>query len=154
LVLCGNMATDDPEGFVIFEQIKEEAKDLIKSCDVILITAENNILVNALQRKSKVIIQKSIREGFGLTVTEALWKETPVVTTKVGGIPLQVNDGENGFLLEPDNVDGFAEKIIELLQKPKLAAEMGKVGKEIVREKFLVTRILTDYLDLFNELNG
>jgi len=115
---------------------------------------ENNILVNALQRKSKVIIQKSIREGFGLTVTEALWKETPVVTTKVGGIPLQVNDGENGFLLEPDEVDGFAEKIVELLEKPKLAAELGRAGKEIVREKFLVTRILTDYLDLFNELNG
>ena len=154
LVLCGNMATDDPEGFVIFEQIKEEAKELIKSKDIILITAENNILVNALQRKSKVIIQKSIREGFGLTVTEALWKETPVVTTKVGGIPLQVNDGENGFLLEPDDVDGFAEKIVELLEKPKLAAELGRAGKEIVREKFLVTRILTDYLDLFNELNG
>ncbi|MFC1650031.1 glycosyltransferase [Candidatus Latescibacterota bacterium] len=154
LVLCGNMATDDPEGFTIFEQIKEQAKEMIKSKDVILITAENNILVNALQRKSKVIIQKSIREGFGLTVTEALWKETPVVTTKVGGIPLQVNDGENGFLLEPDDVDGFAEKVIELLEKPKLAAEMGKAGKEIVREKFLVTRILTDYLDLLNELNG
>ena len=154
LVLCGNMATDDPEGYVIFEKIKEEAKELIKSKDVILITAENNILVNALQRKSKVIIQKSIREGFGLTVTEALWKETPVVTSNVGGIPLQINDGENGFLLESDDEDGFAEKVLELLEKPELAAEMGRAGKEIVREKFLVTRILTDYLDLFNELNS
>ncbi|MFC1538349.1 glycosyltransferase [Candidatus Latescibacterota bacterium] len=153
LVLCGNMATDDPEGFTIFEKIKDKSKDFVKNNDIILITAENNILVNALQRKSSVIIQKSIREGFGLTVTEALWKEKPVVTSNVGGIPLQIQDGENGFLLEPDDNDGFADKIIELLKNPKLGAEMGKVGKEIVRKKFLITRILSDYLDLFNELN-
>ncbi len=154
LVLCGNMATDDPEGFVIFEQIKKQAQDMVKTGDIILITAENNILVNALQRKSKVIIQKSIREGFGLTVTEALWKETPVVTSRVGGIPLQIEDGVNGFLLDPKDTDGFAAKVIELLKKPKLSAELGRAGKEIVREKFLVTRILADYLDLLNELNG
>ena len=153
LVLCGNMATDDPEGFVIFEKIKQQAKKLINNNDIILITAENNILVNALQRTSSVIIQKSIREGFGLTVTEALWKEKPVVTSNVGGIPLQINNGENGFLLDPYDVDGFAEKTIELLKNPKMAKEMGEKGKEIVREKFLVTRILSDYLDLLNELN-
>jgi len=153
LVLCGNMATDDPEGFIIFDKIKQLAKQLIKNKDIILITAENSILVNALQRMSAVIIQKSIREGFGLTVTEALWKETPVVTSNVGGIPLQITNGENGFLLEPDDLDGFADKTIELLKNPGLAKEMGKRGRETVKEKFLVTRILSDYLDLFNEFN-
>ncbi|GAG25902.1 unnamed protein product, partial [marine sediment metagenome] len=137
----------------IYEKIRQQAKKLINNNDIILITAENNILVNALQRRSSVVIQKSIREGFGLTVTEALWKEKPVVTSNVGGIPLQINNGENGFLLDSHDADGFAEKTIELLKNPKLAKEMGKKGKEIVREKFLVTRILSDYLDLLNELN-
>lgn len=153
LVLCGNMATDDPEGFDIFDNIKQQAKQLIENKDIILITAENSILVNALQRMSAVIIQKSIREGFGLTVTEALWKETPVVASNVGGIPLQITNGENGFLLESDDKDGFADKIVELLKNPRLAKEMGRKGKETVREKFLVTRILLDYLDLLNEFN-
>lgn len=153
LVLCGNMATDDPEGFDIFDNIKQQAKQLIENKDIILITAENSILVNALQRMSAVIIQKSIREGFGLTVTEALWKETPVVASNVGGIPLQITNGENGFLLESDDKDGFADKIVELLKNPRLAKEMGRKGKETVRGKFLVTRILLDYLDLLNEFN-
>ena len=85
LVLCGNMATDDPEGLAIFEKIKHSAQKLIDNKDIILLTVENSILVNALQRNSAVVIQKSLREGFGLTVTEALWKETPVVTTNVRG---------------------------------------------------------------------
>ena len=153
LVLCGSMATDDPEGLIIFDKIKQHAKQLIKNKDIILITAENSILVNALQRTSAVIIQKSIREGFGLTVTEALWKETPVVTSNVGGIPLQITDGENGFLLEPYDLDGFADKTIELLKNPGLAKEMGRKGMETVKEKFLTTRILSDYLDLLNEFN-
>ncbi|MCK4224631.1 MAG: glycosyltransferase [candidate division Zixibacteria bacterium] len=152
LVLCGSMAADDPEGWMIYEKVERKAKDLIENKDVILITSENSILVNALQRVSAVIIQKSTREGFGLTVTEALWKGTPVVTSNIGGIPLQVTDGENGFLVEVGDKKGFAERIIQLLKNPDLTEEMGKKGKEIVRKNFLITRILSDYLDLLNDM--
>ena len=148
LILCGNMATDDPEGLEIYENVKEQAKEYTNENDIILITVENNILVNILQRISDVIIQKSTREGFGLTVTEALWKGTPVVASNIGGIPLQISDGENGFLLEPNDTKGFAIKIIEILENPDLAKRIGKKGKETVRQKFLITRLLSDYLDL------
>ncbi len=154
LVLCGSMATDDPEGMKIYEKVRRKAKSLVKNEDVILITVENNILVNALQRSSDVIIQKSKREGFGLTVTEALWKGTPVVASGVGGICLQIIDGENGFLVEPNNNKGFADRIIHLLQHPELAEEMGKKGKEFVRKNFLTTRLLLDYLVLLNDIIG
>ncbi|MBL7074215.1 glycosyltransferase [candidate division KSB1 bacterium] len=152
LVLCGSMATDDPEGYQIYEKVKRKVEKFIANNDVILITTENNILVNALQRSSAVIIQKSIREGFGLTVTEALWKARPVVASNVGGIPLQIKDGENGFLLDPYNTKGFAQMIVQILQNPRLAEKMGKEGKEIVRKEFLITRLLSDYLDLFNDM--
>jgi trehalose synthase len=152
LVLCGSMASDDPEGIQIYERIKQKANSLIANSDVILITSENNILVNALQRRSAVIIQKSIREGFGLTVTEALWKETPVVASNVGGIPLQISHSENGFLFEPNDNIGFAQKIIELIRKPDLATKIGKNGRATVKDKFLITRILDDYLDLLNNI--
>ena len=149
LVLCGSMASDDPEGLEIYDRVKQRANNLIARGDILLITSENNILVNALQRSSAVIIQKSTREGFGLTVTEALWKETPVVASNVGGIPLQITDGENGFLLEPKDIHGFSERIIELMKNPDLAKKLGRNARETVREKFLITRILQDYLDLF-----
>jgi trehalose synthase len=152
LVLCGSMASDDPEGWKIFERVEQKAKDLIANGDVILITSENSILVNALQKASHVVIQKSTREGFGLTISEALWKGTPVVTTNIGGIPLQVVDGENGFLVEVSDKRGFAERIVQLLKNPELAEEMGEKGKEIVRKNFLITRVISDYLDLLNDL--
>jgi trehalose synthase len=152
LVLCGSMAADDPEGWIMYEKVEKRAKELIENKDVILITSENSILVNALQRASAVIIQKSTREGFGLTVTEALWKGTPVVTSDVGGIPLQVADGENGFLLKAGDRQGFAEKIILLLKDRQMAEEMGKKGKELVRKNFLITRIISDWMDLLNEM--
>jgi len=152
LVLCGSMAADDPEGVMINEKVKRKAKRLIENKDVILIASENNILVNALQQSSAVIVQKSIREGFGLTITEALWKKKPVVASNIGGIPIQVKDGENGFLVEPDDTKGFADRIIQILQNPKLAEQMGKKGKEVVRKNFLITRLLSDYLDLFNDI--
>ena len=152
LILCGNMAPDDPEGIEIYENVKEKAQRLIKKGDVFLITAENNLLVNVLQRLSNVIIQKSLREGFGLTVTEALWKGKPVVASNIGGIPLQIQDGVNGFLFEPDNLAGFAEKIIEILKKPKMANEIGKKAKKFVKNNFLITRLLSDYLDLLISL--
>ena len=152
LVLCGNMATDDPEGLEIYEQVKESAKQFIRTMDVILITLENNHLVNVLQRASNVIIQKSLREGFGLTVTEALWKMKPVVASNIGGIPLQIEDGVNGFLREPTDIDGFADVITDILKNPDMGKEMGKKGREVVRERFLITRLLSDYLDVIRTL--
>jgi trehalose synthase len=152
LVLCGSMAADDPEGLKVYERIKKKADRLIRNGDVILLTTENNTLVNSLQRKSAVIVQKSIREGFGLTISEALWKETPVVASNVGGIPIQITDGENGFLVDPYNIKECANKVLMVLQNSALAEEMGKKGKEIVRKNFLITRLVQDYLDLLSEL--
>jgi len=152
LVLCGSMATDDPESWIVFDRIKRKAQRFIDNGDLILITSENNILVNALQRSSAVILQKSTREGFGLSVTEALWKQTPVVASNVGGISLQIRDGENGFLVDPANNEEFAARVIQLLQDSRLAKRMGKKGKETVRNHFLITRLLSDHLDLLNEM--
>ena len=152
LVLCGSMATDDPEGVKIFKQVEKKASELIAKGEVILITSENNILVNALQRRSDVIIQKSIREGFGLVISEALWKERPVVASNVGGIPLQIVDGVNGFLVDPFDNEGFADRIVEIIKHPNLGKELGEKGKESVRKKFLVTRLLSDYLDLMRDM--
>lgn len=153
LVMCGNMATDDPEGIEIYEKIHKRVRKHIESKDIILLTVESNILVNALQRRAAVVIQKSLREGFGLTVTEAMWKERPVIASNVGGIPLQIEDGVNGYLLEPDDEDGFVDRTVECLKNPSLGKELGERGRESVREKYLVTRILSDYLDLFNDLS-
>ncbi len=152
LVLCGSMAMDDPEGHKIYERVSRKARRLIEREDVILVTAENHILVNALQRAADVIIQKSIREGFGLTVTEALWKEKPVVASNVGGISIQIRDGENGFLLDPRDVKGFASRVVKLLKDKKLAREMGNRGREVVRKRFLITRLLLDHLNLLNSI--
>ena len=157
LVLCGNIATDDPEGPEIYERAKRKAKVLIEKGDIIFVTdpaSSNFIFVNALQRLSSVIIQKSLKEGFGLTVTEALWKGTPVVASNVGGIPFQVIDGKTGFLLQPRDTQGFADRVIEILRNPDLAREMGKRATEHIRENFLVTRLLSDHLDLLTEVMG
>jgi len=154
MVLCGSMASDDPEGSEVFERVRRKANHLIEKKDLVLITVENDLLVNVLQRSSSVIIQKSLKEGFGLTVTEALWKEKPVVASKVGGIPLQIKDSETGFLLDPEDIQGFAEKIVEILKHPKLGKNMGKKGKEIVRDNYLITRLMSDYLDLFIDMLG
>jgi trehalose synthase len=150
LILCGSMANDDPEGWTIYKRVEKKARQLIENGDVILITSENNILVNVLQRISSVIIQKSLKEGFGLTVTEALWKGKPVIASNIGGIPLQIKDGENGFLLDPHDKDGFVDRIIKILENPDLAEEMGRKARESVRKNFLITRLLSDYLDLLN----
>lgn len=157
LVLCGNIATDDPEGVRMYERVEKEARSLAERGDIVLVTdpaASNFIFVNALQRISSVIIQKSIKEGFGLVVAEALWKGTPVVASNVGGIPLQIMDGENGFLVDPHDNQGFADRIIRILQDPDLSKEMGRKGKEHVRKNFLITRLLMDYLDLLVEMVG
>jgi trehalose synthase len=152
LILCGSMATDDPEGMQVLERIEAKTRHQVKNGDVILKTVENDILVNVLQRNSSVIIQKSRKEGFGLTVTEALWKKRPVVASKVGGIPLQIKDGESGFLLAPEDEKGFAERIVQLLMDRPLAEKMGQAGFETVKKNFLITRLLSDYLDVLKDV--
>ncbi len=152
LVLLGNMASDDPEGWKIYTEVEKSAEDLIKSGDVILLTVDSSTLVNALQRKANVVIQKSTREGFGLTVTEAMWKKKAVVASRVGGITLQIENGVNGFLHDPYDYDGFANTIVKLLEDKTLAEEIGQRAHETVKEKFLITRLLKDYLNLLSSL--
>ncbi len=107
---------------------------------------QDTALVNALQRKAAVVLQKSLREGFGLTVTEAMWKGTPVIGGKVGGIRHQIEDGENGFLVE--SVEEAAERIVEIVKNPALGRKLGDKAKETVRARFLMTRLMEDWLDL------
>ena len=152
LVLCGNMATDDPEGLQIYERVKTRVEREFPPDDITLITIANHELVNALQRRSNVIIQKSLREGFGLTVTEALWKGTPVIASRVGGIVLQIKNGYTGYLIEPTDVSEFAEHAKELLADPVKAREMGAAGKEFVRQHFLLPQLVLDEIKMLNKL--
>lgn len=152
LLYCYNLATDDPQGMEIYTKIRKKANKLVEKGDVIFVVGNNDILVNAIQRFATVIIQKSTREGFGLTVTEALWKGKPVVAGNVGGIPCQIKDGETGFLVDPYDYKVCADKVIQLLLKPKFAQEMGRRAKESIRKNFLTTRLLSDYLDLISEV--
>jgi len=152
LLYCYNLASDDPEGMQIYSRVYNKAKDLVARGDVIFVLGNNDILVNAIQRFSSVIIQKSTREGFSLSITEALWKAKPVVAGNVGGIPLQIKNGKTGFLVDPYNIKECADRIIELLKKPALAKQIGENAKEFVRENFLTTRLLLDYLNLLNDV--
>lgn len=149
LVLLGNMAADDPEGPVIFRSITETAASVDQ---VKLVTQNDPLLVNALQRRAAVVLQLSKREGFGLTVSEALWKGTPVVATQVGGIPLQVKDSQTGFLVQPEAYSEAAARVLTLLKDPQLGAEFGNAGREHVRKQFLVPRLLLDWLNVLNDL--
>ena len=152
LVYCYDMALDDPEGVAIYAKVYRKAKKLREKGDVIFVVGKHQILVNSIQRFSTILVQNSIREGFCLAVTEGLWKGKPMVATNVGGIPIQIRDTEEGFLVEPNNKDQFAERIIEVLKNPSLATEMGNKAKERVRKHFLTTRLLSDYLDLLTEV--
>ena len=149
LVLMGSMATDDPEGQEIFENVEKIVGD---DKDIHLVMNAPDIAVNALQRASSVVIQRSLKEGFAITVSEALWKGTPVVASNVGGIPSQVIDGENGYLLEPMDLDGFADKTAYLINNPDVAKEMGDHGMNRVKNNFLITRHLLDYIRLMKKL--
>lgn len=152
LILAGNMATDDPEGAEVLAETRAAAGDLIESGDVLFVLGAKDTEINALQRVAKVVMQKSIKEGFGLTVSEAMWKGTPVVAGNVGGIPLQLSDGRGGFLVDPLDFDAAAEKVAYLIENPKEAEEIGQLGKEHVREHFLTTRLLGHWLAIFEEL--
>ena len=148
LILAGGTATDDPEGIKVLEEVKEKAK---QDRDIhVLLLPQNDIEVNALQRASTVIIQKSIKEGFGLTVTEALWKAKPVVASNVGGIPLQVKHKYSGLLCH--SIEGAAFAIKQLLNSPEYAKKLGENGREHIRNNFLLTRHLRDYMLLFLSL--
>jgi len=150
LLLISSMATDDPEGWLYFERTARHAGE---DSDIHLLTdlkGVGDLEVNAFQSASDATLLKSIREGFGLTVTESLWKMVPVVGGNVGGIPLQVIDGENGFLV--NSVEEAAEKTLYLLKHPEEATKMGERGKEHVKENFLVTKHLKNYLKLFLSL--
>ena len=152
LVYCYDSASDDPEGEAVYQRTYRKAKKLVESGDVVFVIGSSQILVNSIQRASTVIVQKSIREGFCLAVTEALWKGKPVVGTRVGGIPLQIVDGENGFLVDPFDKEVFTDRIVRLLKNPRMAEQMGMMGKETVRNNFLITRLLRDYLVLLNDV--
>jgi len=148
LILAGGTAGDDPEGFKVFEEAKEKAKG---DPDIhILLLAQDDIEVNALQRVSDVIIQKSIKEGFGLTVAEALWKAKPVVASNVGGIPLQIKHKYSGLLCH--SIEGASFAIKQLLSSPAYAKKLGENGREHIKNNFLITRHLRDYMLLFLSL--
>ncbi len=152
LVFCYNVASDDPEGLRMYNKVYRKANKMVKTRDILFVVGNQELLVNSIQKYSSVVIQKSIREGFCLSVTEALWKRTPVVASNVGGLPIQIQDGENGFLLEPDDADGFADRIIHILKNPKEAKKLGDKARETVGRKFLITRLLSDYLDMLNSI--
>jgi trehalose synthase len=152
LLFCYNVASDDPEGLLMYRKVHRKANKLINNKDIVFVVGNNETLVNSVQRFSNVIVQKSIREGFCLCVTEALWKGTPVVASNIGGIPYQIEDGQSGFLVEPQDNVGFAERIIHVLKNPDEARVVGEKGRDKVRREFLITRLLSDYLDMLNSI--
>ncbi len=150
LALIGSMAHDDPEGMEYYQRTKEYANGdpdihLLSNLDGV-----GNIEVNAFQRAATVVLQKSLREGFGLTIAEGLWKGKPVIGGNVGGIPLQIEEGVTGYLVE--SVEEASKRALELMRNPEEAERMGALGREVVREKFLSTSNLRNYLRLFTDL--
>ncbi|MEF8846900.1 MAG: glycosyltransferase [Candidatus Paceibacterota bacterium] len=149
------LASDDPQAQEIYEKTKEKVKP---EDDIYLFTDPNRLgslsvgkFVNAFQAGSDVVMQKSVREGFGLTVTEAMWKGTPVVGGDVGGIKLQIENGKNGYLVS--SPAGAAEKTVKLIKNPELREKLGNEARETVKKKFLMPRLLRDYLRLFKDLD-
>ncbi|MBI4681243.1 MAG: glycosyltransferase [Nitrospirae bacterium] len=149
LVLAGGTATDDPESEKVLEEVRERVSGN-PDIHILLIPPESNIEINALQQAATVILQKSIKEGFGLTVTEAMWKGKPVVASAVGGIQLQIKNKFTGLLCH--SVEGAAYAVKRLLSNPEYADWLGKNAREHVRQNFLITRHLKDYLLLFISL--
>ncbi len=145
LVLAGGTATDDPEGAAVLEEVQAAAGD-DKNIKILSLPGDAHRTINALQRASDIVIQKSVKEGFGLTVTEGLWKGKPVIGGNTGGIKLQVVNHHTGFLV--DSPEGAAMRIRYLLRRNRMRAEIGRKAKEFVRENFLLTRHLREYLTL------
>ena len=147
LALVGSMAHDDPEGFEYYQRTLDHAGE---DPDILILSNLNNVgavEVNAFQVVADVVLQKSIREGFGLTVSEALWKARPVVAGDVGGIRTQIDNGVTGYLVS--SPEACAASALEVLAAPERAAGMARAGKEVVRQRFLTPRKLRDYLRLF-----
>lgn len=149
LVLAGGGATDDPEGPMVMEQVQQEA-DRDKDVFVLFLPPGSDMEINALQRGSTIVLQKSLREGFGLTVSEALWKAKPVIASAVGGIPLQIAHKYSGILTH--SIDGTAYWIKQLVNEPEYARRLGMNGREHIKNNFLITRHIKDYLLLFISL--
>jgi trehalose synthase len=149
LVLAGGGAPDDPEGEMILNKVKEEAKN-DPDIHVLFLPSDSHRTINALQRAADIVLQKSLKEGFGLTVTEAMWKHKPVIGGNSGGIRLQVINYRTGFLV--NTPEGAAERIRYLLQSPHLSKEIGEKGHQTVLENFLITRHMRDYFTLIISL--
>ncbi|MGD8814284.1 MAG: glycosyltransferase [Anaerolineales bacterium] len=147
LVLLGNMASDDPEGEAVYHSLLEYQND-----DIIILSREDTALVNALQRRAAVVVQKSLREGFGMTVTEAMWKGSAVVGGDVGGIRHQIDDGVNGFLTS--SIEMTAKRVVQLVNDGDLRKQIGNRARERVKDNFLLTRLLEQYLDLLGSFEA
>lgn len=145
LVLAGNVATDDPEGQEVHNSLCKCAEERIR-----IVLVQDSALINALQRRAAVVLQKSTREGFGLTVAEAMWKATPVIGGNVGGIRHQIEDGVNGFLV--DGIEQAAARIVQVVKDPALRERLGRRAKQTVGERFLMTRLMEDWLDIIGSL--
>ena len=149
LVLAGGGATDDPEGMQVLNEVKDAASN-DKDIHIIFLPPGSDIEINALQRASDIVLQKSLKEGFGLTVAEALWKSKPVIASAVGGIPLQITHKYSGILTY--SINGTSHFLKELLNNPEYANKLGQNGHEHIKNNFLITRHLRDYLLLFLSL--
>lgn len=146
LILAGSPATDDPQGEVVLKEVKEYAAD-DPDIQILLLPPFSDRDINVLQCIATVILQKSLKEGFGLTVSEAMWKGKPVIGGATGGIPLQIIHGFTGFLVH--SVEGAAFRIRQLLNNPEMAKRMGENGRGYVRTNFLITRQIRDYLSVW-----
>ncbi len=146
LVLAGSTATDDPEGAAVLKEVKEFAGD-DPDIHILLLPPDADRDVNVLQRVATIVLQKSLKEGFGLTISEGMWKGKPVIGGAVGGIPMQIIDGVNGFLVH--SVEGAAFRARQLLNNAEMAKEMGERGRDHVRTNFLMTRQIRDYLSVW-----
>ena len=149
LILVGGSATDDPEGMKVLEEVREAAGN-DPDLHVLCLPPTSNLEINAFQRASTVVLQKSLKEGFGLTVSEALWKGKPVIAGSVGGIPFQITHKYSGILTH--SVEGTAYWLKQLLQSPEYARRLGENGREHVRQNFLLTRHMKDYMLMFLSL--
>lgn len=150
LAMVGSFATDDPEGWDIYSALSEE---IIKDDNMFILSnlsGVGNMEVNAFQRASELVVQKSIKEGFGLVVAEALWKETPVIAGNTGGIPLQMTGELSNYMV--NSTEECAEKIVHCLENPALSKRLGRQGKEIITRNFLMPRLIRDELTLIKKL--